>query len=59
MGSGDLMSWADVERLFATTGVQGAFIARGAMGNPWIFRRADYTPTSGRTRRRGARAGAD
>jgi len=45
MGSGDLMSWPDVERLFATTGVQGAFIARGAMGNPWIFRREVYAPT--------------
>jgi tRNA-dihydrouridine synthase B len=44
MGSGDLMTWGDVERLFATTGARGAFIARGAMGNPWIFRRADYTP---------------
>lgn len=44
MGSGDLMSWADVERLFAETGAAGAFIARGAMGNPWIFRRAEYTP---------------
>jgi nifR3 family TIM-barrel protein len=45
MGSGDLMCWADVERLFATTGVHGAFIARGAMGNPWIFRHTDYSPT--------------
>jgi tRNA-dihydrouridine synthase B len=45
MGSGDLMAWADVERLFAETGVAGAFIARGSMGNPWIFRRAEYTPT--------------
>jgi nifR3 family TIM-barrel protein len=45
MGSGDLMRWADVERLFATTGVQGAFIARGSMGNPWIFRRADSAPS--------------
>jgi nifR3 family TIM-barrel protein len=45
MGSGDLMTWPDVERLFATTGVQGAFIARGSMGNPWIFGRRDHTPT--------------
>src|SRR5690242_13627094 len=44
MGSGDLMLWPDVERLFDTTGVRGAFIARGAMGNPWIFHRAAYTP---------------
>ena len=45
MGSGDLMSWADVERLFATTGASGAFIARGSMGNPWIFKRCDYQPS--------------
>ncbi len=45
MGSGDLMHWRDVERLFATTGAHGAFIARGAMGNPWIFRRTDYAPS--------------
>src|SRR5579859_1973351 len=44
MGSGDLMAWDDVQRLFTTTGAHGAFIARGAMGNPWIFRRAAYTP---------------
>jgi tRNA-dihydrouridine synthase len=25
--------------------VQGAFIARGSMGNPWIFRRADSAPS--------------
>src|SRR4051812_34727127 len=36
MGSGDLMSHADIARLFATTDVHGAFVARGAMGNPWI-----------------------
>lgn len=44
MGSGDLLRWADVERLFATTGVRGAFVARGSMGNPWIFLRREYTP---------------
>lgn len=44
MGSGDLMSGADIARLFATTGARGAFVARGSMGNPWIFRRADYIP---------------
>ena len=45
MGSGDLMSWGDVERLFAETNCAGAFIARGSMGNPWIFKRAAYTPS--------------
>jgi nifR3 family TIM-barrel protein len=44
MGSGDLMTWGDIERLFATTGVRGAFVARGSMGNPWIFMRRAYTP---------------
>ncbi len=44
MGSGDLMTWDDITRLFATTSVQGAFVARGSMGNPWIFGRRPYTP---------------
>ena len=44
MGSGDLMAWADIARLFASTGVRGAFVARGSMGNPWIFLRRPYTP---------------
>jgi len=37
-GSGDLMTAADCLRMLRETGVDGVTIARGALGNPWIFR---------------------
>lgn len=40
LGSGDLFSAADVARMIAQTGVDGVSIARGGVGNPWIFREA-------------------
>ena len=38
IGSGDLFTAADCLRMIAETGVDGVALARGAMGNPWIFR---------------------
>lgn len=38
LGSGDLFSAADIGRMLAQTGVDGVSVARGAIGNPWIFR---------------------
>ena len=38
IGSGDLFSAADVALMLAETGCDAVMIARGAMGNPWIFR---------------------
>jgi nifR3 family TIM-barrel protein len=38
LGSGDLFSAADVMAMFRATGVDGVTVARGAIGNPWIFR---------------------
>jgi tRNA-dihydrouridine synthase len=38
LGSGDLFSAADVVRMREETGVDGVAIARGCIGNPWIFR---------------------
>jgi nifR3 family TIM-barrel protein len=38
LGSGDLFSAADCVRMLEETGVDGVSIARGAIGNPWIFR---------------------
>lgn len=38
LGSGDLFTPQDVLRMFQETGVDGVTIARGAIGNPWIFR---------------------
>jgi tRNA-dihydrouridine synthase B len=38
IGSGDLFSAADVAAMFNETGCDAVMVARGAMGNPWIFR---------------------
>lgn len=40
LGSGDLFSAADCLRMLRTTGVDGVSVARGAIGNPWIFGQA-------------------
>ncbi|MBU0638190.1 MAG: tRNA-dihydrouridine synthase family protein [Planctomycetes bacterium] len=40
LGSGDLFSAEDVVRMLAETGVDGVTLARGCIGNPWIFRDA-------------------
>lgn len=38
IGSGDIFTPADAVALLETTGCDGVMIARGGMGNPWIFR---------------------
>jgi len=38
IASGDNLSVDRVRRMFAETGCDGVAIARGALGNPWIFR---------------------
>lgn len=40
LGSGDLFSAADCVRMLAQTGIDGVTVARGAIGNPWIFAQA-------------------
>ncbi len=37
VGNGDLNSAADVQRMQEQTACDGVMIARGALGNPWIF----------------------
>lgn len=37
LGSGDLFTAHDVVRMLDQTGVDGVTIARGCIGNPWIF----------------------
>jgi tRNA-dihydrouridine synthase len=37
LGSGDLFTAADAVRMIDETGVDGVWLARGAIGNPWIF----------------------
>ena len=40
LGSGDVFTADDAVRMFRETGVDAVWIARGAIGNPWIFRQA-------------------
>lgn len=39
-GSGDIWNAADIFRMVAYTGVKAAAVARGCIGNPWLFRQA-------------------
>lgn len=38
LGSGDVWTAADARRMLAETGCDAVLVARGACGNPWIFR---------------------
>ena len=38
IGSGDVFSAEDAKAMFEQTGVDAVMVARGAQGNPWIFR---------------------
>jgi tRNA-dihydrouridine synthase len=40
LGSGDLFTAQDCRNMMVETGVDGVTVARGAIGNPWIFRDA-------------------
>jgi nifR3 family TIM-barrel protein len=40
LGSGDLFTAEDIRRMLAETGVDGVTVARGCIGNPWIYREA-------------------
>ncbi|MFH1996917.1 MAG: tRNA dihydrouridine synthase DusB [Candidatus Omnitrophota bacterium] len=37
-GSGDILSASLAKRMFDETGCDGILVARGALGNPWIFK---------------------
>lgn len=40
LGSGDLFTPQDCLKMMEQTGVDGVTVARGAIGNPWIFKQA-------------------
>lgn len=46
IGNGDVERAADIERMLAATGCDGVMIARGAIGNPWIFAGLDRQDVS-------------
>jgi tRNA-dihydrouridine synthase B len=46
LGNGDVRTVADIERIRAHTRCDGVMIGRGAIGNPWIFRRRDLDTVS-------------
>jgi nifR3 family TIM-barrel protein len=47
LGSGDLFTAHDCLRMLNETGCDGIMIARGALGNPWIFRQVAELAHSG------------
>ena len=48
IGSGDLFTAADCQKMMEETGCDGVMIARGALGAPWIFRQARELLEQGR-----------
>ncbi len=47
IGSGSVRSAEDAVRMMRETGCDAVMIARGAMGNPWIFRQAAHILATG------------
>jgi tRNA-dihydrouridine synthase B len=42
LGSGDIFSPQDIREMIDSTGCDGVMVGRGALGNPWIFQRANH-----------------
>jgi nifR3 family TIM-barrel protein len=52
IASGDALSPELIKNLFSETGCAGVAVARGALGNPWIFRESIEYMTKGKMPRR-------
>lgn len=52
LGNGDLLSGENIDQMYAETGCDGFLIARGAQGNPWIFRQMIHYLTTGKEEKR-------
>jgi tRNA-dihydrouridine synthase B len=37
IGNGDVCDWISARRMFDVTGCDGVMVARGCLGNPWVF----------------------
>ena len=38
IGSGDVKTWRDIDRMFEETGCDAVMVGRAALSNPWIFK---------------------
>lgn len=38
IGNGDISDWRSARRMFDATGCDAVMVARGCLGNPWVFR---------------------
>jgi nifR3 family TIM-barrel protein len=47
IGNGDIRSGADAQRMIEDTGCDGVMLARGALGNPWIYREVEQYLANG------------
>ena len=48
IGNGDIRSGADAKKMIEDTGCDGVMLARGALGNPWIYREVEQFLETGK-----------